>query len=51
MKQVLEKKTATVFDSRPAREYAVEAFNNVAFFAGDPAQLRGTAEGTRTADK
>ena len=34
-----------------AEAVAKEAFNNVAFFAGDPAQLRGALAGTRTADK
>ena len=32
-------------------EAAKEAFNNVAFFAGDGSQIRGAAAGTRTADK
>jgi rhodanese-related sulfurtransferase len=34
-----------------AEAVAKEAFNNVAFFGGDPAQLRGAPEGARTADK
>lgn len=34
-----------------AEAIAREAFNNVAFFAGEASQVRGTAQGTRTADK
>ena len=34
-----------------AEAVAKEAFNNVAFFAGDGSQIRGAAAGTRTADK
>jgi len=34
-----------------AETVAKEAFNNVAFFAGEASQVRGIAQGTRTADK
>ena len=34
-----------------AEAVAKEAFDNVAFFGGDPAQLRGAPDGARTADK
>ena len=32
-------------------EKSAEVFNNVAFFAGDPAQIRGAAGSTPTADR
>jgi rhodanese-related sulfurtransferase len=34
-----------------AEAVAKEAFNNVAFFAGEASQVHGAASGTRTADK
>ena len=34
-----------------AEAVAKEAFNNVAFFAGDASQVHGATPGTRTADK
>jgi hypothetical protein len=34
-----------------AEAVAREAFNNVAFFAGDPARIRGAAGGAPTADR